>query len=300
MMKRICIYVTLITLLLSPNQVLAKWSTLFEGDSAYTNIRIADREDGLRYMYFGAYEQTIMKMDDPAYIHYPYIRSLMAGFALAEKPIKRVLLLGLGGGTIPQVINKHFPEVEIDIYEIDPMVVELAEKYFQFKPGIHGKVMIGDGRRLLKKSKKEYDLVILDAYKAGGIPFHLTTKEFMELVKERLSPAGIAVAHLWAEYANKYLKAQVKTIASVFPRAYSFYDNDGSFQIFASKGDYWIEKNGVLNRAVELSRVRKLGFDLGRVVAEQYLPHSQIPTSGLDGIILTDDFAPVNLLRHQK
>ncbi|MDT8441190.1 MAG: fused MFS/spermidine synthase [Desulfuromonadales bacterium] len=272
---------------------------VFEGDSPYTGIQVFDKSDGLRYLQFGAYEQTVMRLSEPDYLHYPYTRSIMAGFAFAEPPVKKVLMLGLGGGAMARFIAGKFPEVSLDIIEIDPLVVEVAEKYFGFRPKEHGQVQIGDGRRLLRKSGTQYDLIILDAYKAGGIPFHLTTREFMEIVRDHLTPGGVAVVHLWAEYANKYLHAQVKTIASVFPYNYSFYDNAGSFNIFATLRDGWLTKGEVQARGEQIGRQRHFSFDLGQLIAEQYTEASQIPSRGLQGQILTDDFAPVNLLREQ-
>ena len=272
---------------------------VFEGDSPYTGIQVYDKSDGLRYMQFGVYEQTVMRLSDPDFLHYAYTRSVMAGFAFAEPPVKNVLMLGLGGGAMARFIARKFPEATLDIIEIDPLVVEVAETYFGFKPGSHGQVQIGDGRRLLRKSGQTYDVIILDAYKAGGIPFHLTTREFMEIVKKHLTPGGVAVIHLWAEYANKYLHAQVKTIASVFPHNYSFYDNEGSFLIFATQRDRWLDKSEVEVRGERIGRERKFSFDLGKLIAEQYTEASQIPTRGLQGQILTDDFAPVNLLKEQ-
>lgn len=273
---------------------------IYSGESPYTGIQVYDKADGLRYMQFGVYEQTAMRMADPTYLHYDYTRSVMAGFAFLDRPVKKVLLMGLGGGTMPHFITSSFPDARLDIYEIDPLVVEVAEKFFKFRRGVNGEVSIGDGRRLLRKSKEIYDMIILDAYKAGGIPFHLTTREFMQSVREHLAPDGVVVVHLWAEYANKYLHAQVKTIADVFARNYSFYDNAGSFMIFATDHEGWIDKDALVERGRKIAGKHKFAFDLGRLISEQYTPASRIPTSGLEGQILTDDFAPVNLMREQR
>jgi spermidine synthase len=272
---------------------------IFTGDSPYTGIQVYDKDDGLRYMQFGIYEQTVMRVGVPEYLHYPYTRSIMAGFAFLEKPAKKILMLGLGGGSLPQFVALKFPEVKLDIIEIDPLVIEVAQKYFEFKPGEHGRVFVGDGRRLLRKSAEKYDLIILDAYKAGGIPFHLTTREFLQSVKEHVAPGGVVVVHLWAEYANKYLQAQVKTIANVFSHNYSFYDNAGSFMIFATEHKDWLDKETVVTRGARLTQEKKFDFDLGKLIAKQYISGSRIPSKGLQGQILTDDFAPVNLLKHQ-
>ncbi|PLX91991.1 MAG: hypothetical protein C0621_10430 [Desulfuromonas sp.] len=288
-------------ILLFATVVNASDRVLYDGESAYTGIQVVEKQDGLRYMQFGIYEQTAMRMTDPAYLHYPYARTVVAGMAFVEQPVKKILLLGLGGGTMPHFLAKRFPEAELDIFEIDPLVVEIAERFFKFKPGEHGAVSVGDGRRLLRKSQKRYDLIILDAYKAGGIPFHLTTEEFLLSVKDHLAPGGVVAVHLWAEYANSYLQAQVKTISKVFAKNYSFYDKAGSFLIFATEHARWLTKERLVARGTEITRERKLSFDLGQLIAEQFSSTTPIPpVEKLKGEILTDDFAPVNLLRQQE
>ena len=48
----------------------------------------------------------------------------------------------------------------------------------------------GDGRVFLNRNKQPYDLILLDAFHGGYIPFHLLTKEFFRLVKKHLTPNG--------------------------------------------------------------------------------------------------------------
>lgn len=292
-------WMVLVVLLITLSSAYAADRLVFEGDSAYTGMQVLDKSDGLRYLQFGVYEQTAMRLSDPDYLHYEYTRTIMAGFAFAHPPVKNVLMIGLGGGAMARFIAGKFPDATLDIIEIDPLVVDVAKQYFGFKPGKHGNVFIGDGRQLLRKSKVKYDVIILDAYKAGEIPFHLTTQEFMRSVKDHVAPGGVAVVHLWAEYANKYLQSQIKTIASVFPRNYSFFDNAGSYMIFATQHNDWLTKESVVARGEQIAKEKSFDYDLGQLISEQYTTASRIQTEGLQGQILTDDFAPVNLLKHQ-
>ena len=48
----------------------------------------------------------------------------------------------------------------------------------------------GDGRVFLNRNSERYDLILLDAYRGGYVPFHLLTREFYALVKQRLAPGG--------------------------------------------------------------------------------------------------------------
>lgn len=270
---------------------------IFSGESPYTGMQVYDKEDGLRYLQFGLYEQTAIRPGLPEYLHYPYTRTVMAAFAFADPPAKKVLMLGLGGGAMANFIAREFPEVSLDIMELDPMVVEVAKRYFGFRETEKVRVHVGDGRRILAKQVEKYDVIILDAYKAGGIPFYLTTLEFMQVVKEHVTPGGVAVFHLWAEYANIYLHSQIATIDKAFPRSYSFDDGANSFMIFATPRKTWIPPKTLVERGERLTRERGLSFRLDEVISKQY---TRVERSELKGEILTDDYAPVNLLREKR
>lgn len=295
------VFTLALCLLCEVSSVWAEERMIYDAESAYTGIQVYDKDDGLRYLRFGVYEQTAMLLSDPTYLHYAYARSIVAGFVFAEPPVNNVLLLGLGGGSLPHVITAKFPEASLDIFEIDPLVVDVAKEFFKFEPGKHGRVMVGDGRRLLHRCAKKYDLIILDAFRAGSIPFHLTTREFMQEVKDHLAPGGVVVAHLWGENVNKYFSAQVKTIADVFGRLYKFNDGEGTYKIFATKNEHWLNKQTLYNRGKALDAAKGLSFKLAEIVDEQYTQNTRVPAVDLlPGQILTDDFAPVNLLRHQS
>lgn len=275
----------------------ASETTLFEGESPYTSIRVFDRDDGLRFMSFGRFEQTATRLGDPDYIHYAYIRTALAAFAMVEQPVERVLLLGLGGGTLATYIQRHFPEVQVDVVEIDPLVVKTAKTYFGFEESAKMRVHIEDGRTYLRRNDAAYDVIILDAYKAGGIPFHLTTREFMQLVKRGLKGKGVAAAHLWGKYANKYIDAQIATMGEVFKQTYLFETGEGSFLVFNTLRQKWLDPEQVAERGRDLGGKRHFSFDLGRLIKAQF---TRADLDTLDAEVLTDDFAPVNLMREQR
>lgn len=290
------LFFLLLLLISVPAEAAAREKTLFEGESAYTGMRVFERE-GLRYLSFGNYWQTAIRPDDPAYLHFPYTRTAMAAFALTPEGDKRVLLVGLGGGAMATFIKRSFPEVTLDVVELDPMVLEVAQEYFGFQKDAMGEVRVGDGRTYLRKTERLYDIIFLDAYKAGELPFHLTTAEFMRLVRSRLKPEGVVAAHLWGKNLNRYFDAQIKTLQAVFPRVYLFEAGGGSFLLFGSRSDRTISRQEAVASASEIVRFRALPFDLGSLVAEQY---RQVEEVLEDVPLLTDDFAPVNLLREQR
>ncbi len=104
----------------------------------------------------------------------------------------RVLMIGLGGGTLATML--HRAGVEVVAVEIDPAIVELARAYFAMPEGIE--IHVGDGAAFLARARRKFDAIVLDAYRGPQMPAHLTTPAFFGRVKARLAPGGIALANL--------------------------------------------------------------------------------------------------------
>jgi len=153
-------------------------------------------------------------------------------FPVAEKPenIKRVCVIGGGGGVVPRQYLTDYEWVEhVDLVEIDPRVVEIAEEYFHLYdyPGHDPEnpklvAHVCDGREFFRKyPDRKYDLIVLDAFGLGGrIPFHLLTREYLEEVRSHLNPGGMVALNIISSLDGKrsrFFKAVAKTLEAVFP-----------------------------------------------------------------------------------
>jgi len=119
------------------------------------------------------------------------------------KPAK-LLIIGEGGGTIPTALQNMYPDMQIDLVEIDAAVDRVAKRFFEFKPGPKTRVVIEDGRVFVKRARAQnpqYDMIMLDAFDADYIPEHLLTREFLEEVKSILAPSGVIVANTFSNSA---------------------------------------------------------------------------------------------------
>jgi spermidine synthase len=114
--------------------------------------------------------QSRIDLNDPLRLIAPYTQAMMLGLLWFEEP-KNMHLVGLGGGRIPMILNHYFPEINVDITELDKTVVEVAEKYFAFEVNNNNKVFITDGRKFLKerKSANKYDIIMVDAFTGVGV-----------------------------------------------------------------------------------------------------------------------------------
>lgn len=171
--------------------------------SLYRNIYVAE-QDGERCMYFrlrgSPGKQSCIDLDDPRRLVSEYSRLMMAGLYVHPQP-RRILMIGLGGGVVPSVLQELLPEAEIDVVEIDPAVIRVAGSHFDFRAGPRTRVHAEDGRVFVKRRVSEgakYDLVMLDAYDGEYIPEHLLTLEFLKEVGQLLTPDGAVVANTWS------------------------------------------------------------------------------------------------------
>ena len=157
---------------------------------------------------------SIVDLADPDDLQVPYTR-LMAAALLYPQNIKRILMVGLGGGSISTYLGRAMPDVQIDVVELDPGVIAAGRKYFGLQETDKVHFIESDGRVFLNRNKEPYDLILLDAYRELGVPFHLLTREFYELVKARLAPGGAVASNLSGN--TKLYLSTLATFRAVFP-----------------------------------------------------------------------------------
>ncbi len=282
-----------LVLMPTPTRAASDEQTLYEGDSIYHHITI--RQIGTeRCMIFGRHRdlrQTCIDLTRPDTSVFEYSAMMFAGY-LFNPDAKRVCLIGLGGGYIPLVFRKHLPQVSLQTVEVDPHVDKLARQYFGFSVPSGQSLTIDDGRQFLKKSKDRYDQIWLDAFNSDYIPAHMTTKEFLALVKSRLTEGGIVVQNVFC--GNNLYDAQIATIRSVFAKVYVFEGrNSGSCIIVAS------DKPGV-GLAGLRKQAERLGGRIGAIDLVAEVGKCKAAPAVKKAPILTDDYNPANLLLMQK
>jgi spermidine synthase len=187
---------------------------IFKQKSPFVTIGVYDVE-GYRQLIFDntAGIQSEVNLRDPDELALSYTRHFMAGLPLAEK-LERILMVGLGGGTMQRYVHTLLPDVQIDTAEIDPLMPDVAKRFFFFEEDAKNKVYVMDGRKFIEQTGDPYDIIFLDAYGPDLIPYPLTTQEFMKAVGKRLTPKGVVVANLWYDESKYY--DMLKTYQSVF------------------------------------------------------------------------------------
>src|SRR5690349_204935 len=111
--------------------VLAGEAVVHERTSAFGPIVVTDEADGTRALRFGRHgaRQSAYEPGDPERLVLPYTEVALVGLALSGEP-RRILVVGVGGGTLPTFLRRHYPDAAIDAVDIDPDVVQVAKAYF--------------------------------------------------------------------------------------------------------------------------------------------------------------------------
>jgi spermidine synthase len=287
------IFLMCLYLLPAPPAQAAADDTLYEGDSIYHHITIS-QNGGERCMIFGRkrdLRQTCVNLAKPDDSIFEYTAMMFAGF-LFRPDAKKVCLIGLGGGYVPTVFRMHLPQVQLQSVEVDPLVEKLAKQYFSFAVPAGQTLAIDDGRQFLKKSRERYDQIWLDAFNSDYIPAHMTTKEFLKLVRSRLNEGGIVVQNVFG--GNNLYDAQIATFRSVFAKVFVFEGQKSGSCIIIASDRPACEPAGLRKQA------EKWGGKIGRIDLIAEAGKCRIAPVPKDAPILTDDYNPANLLLMQK
>ncbi len=192
---------------------------LVDRETRYHHVFVVEDVD-TRYLRFDSLVQSAMFRGAPFKTRLRYTDFF--SLALAYKPsARKVLEIGLGGGSAPKRLWRDFPQLQIQAVEIDPVVRDVAYRYFHLPRDRRLKVAVDDGRSWLERHPSQrFDAILIDAFYADSIPFHLFTAEFLDQVHEHLNPGGVVIVNTIGATAgdgSQLERAIYRTYRSAFP-----------------------------------------------------------------------------------
>jgi spermidine synthase len=200
---------------------------IFETYSAYHHIMVVD-EGGIRTLSFNGSYETQMSLTNPLTGHFEYTEYFHMPWVWNPQ-IKRVLMMGLGGGSTQRSYQHYHTNTYVDTVEIDPAVTNAAYKYFGVVESPTHKINVSDGRVFLQRSTQKYDVILMDAYATtrygSSLPPHLVTKEFFELARGHLGTNGVLAYNVIGRIGGTeadIVGAIYRTLKEVFPQVYLF------------------------------------------------------------------------------
>ena len=128
----------------------------------------------------------------------PYINYFLIPYLMNPK-IENILLIGLGSGKIVNQYELIFEHLKtIDVVDLEENIVDIAKKYFDFKPSEKFNFILQDGLTYLRNNKKKYDLIVVDVANNDGIDLRFLSKEYFSSIKKSLKKNGIFVSNMCA------------------------------------------------------------------------------------------------------
>ena len=197
--------------------------TVFEKETPYSHLDVID-SGNIRTLYLNGMRHSAMNLNDPSDLVLQYTKY----FHLAKifnPSFEKVLFIGGGGFSGPKNFIASYADIQIDVVEIDPDVIDTAKKYFSLTDDSRLRIFNEDARTFLMRSEEKYDVIILDAYATNYVPFHLLTNEYFQILDTRLSSSGVVVSNLMGSLVgdtSDLFRSVYKTMNKTFPNLYVF------------------------------------------------------------------------------
>ena len=179
------------------------------------SVYVSERH-GVRSLHIGSDTvQSSMRLARPNDLELSYTRSMMV-FLLFAPPPRKVLMVGLGGGSLAKFLFHRFPYVSVQAVEVNPRVVAIARQYFHVPPDDERfEVIVADGAQHVEREDVKADVVLVDGYEADAHVEELATPAFYAACRQRLNPGGVMSVNLWG--GDKLFYTLTKRIEDAFP-----------------------------------------------------------------------------------
>lgn len=253
---------------------------------AYVTID-ANRPTG-RVLWLDTVQHSYVDLEDPTHLEFRYAQTMADVIAAMPSGPLDALFVGGGGFTVPRYLPEVRPGSASTVLEIDSALIDLVERDLGLTDRPDIAIEVGDARiRLSDLPERAFDLVVGDAFGGLSVPWHLTTLEFAEAIRDRLRPGGVYTLNLIDYPPLGFARAEVATIARVFdhvlviaPSRYLSGDAGGNFVVAASDRPFDVA-------AIERAIAARGGTEIVNADPSAFAG---------DATILTDDFAPVDQL----
>ncbi|WP_085298534.1 spermidine synthase [Cognaticolwellia mytili] len=277
----------------------ASAETIHSERSLYRNILVEEKR-GLRCLKFNVKsaktQQSCMLADDPQRLVFNYTKMLFASLLVNPNP-ERILIVGLGGGTMSNSLHQIFPDATITNVEIDPAVIKVARSYFGFFENEKVTSVVQDGRIFVKRAvlkQQKYDWIILDAFNGDYIPEHLMTQEFLQETKALLSDNGVLAANTFS--ISDLYDVESATYKSVFGDFFNVRNKKNSNRIILTSEKPLPQDSVIAERAKALTTILR-PFNVNITEISRYMKSTAIQQDWpKDTRLLTDQYSPANLL----
>ena len=238
--------------------------TLFYQYDEYGPVKVID-DGNHRRLSFGADDfQSCMVKEAPLQLQFDYLRAMALATLLqssthpnATSPNK-VLLLGLGAGSLARFLHAYFPAMQVSVVELRQLVITVASRFFELPDSPRLEVIQDNATDFLAYDNNHYAIVMSDIYTEEGVDHAQLSVGYINACKARLKPNGWLVLNCWYEHKGRAPLAQA--LRQAFSQLYCCHTQSGNWVIFASNASKPIDTKALINEAKNLST--QAGFSL--------------------------------------
>jgi predicted membrane-bound spermidine synthase len=254
----------------------------FRGNSCFGQIQVLDHLNG-RYRVFANDFLTQNSYDPVSKQSVSVFTYLLAGLARAYTTnIQDVLCIGMGVGIVPRDFAQE--GARVDVVEINPAIEPVAVRFFDLEAE-KLQITVDDGRHFLNRCRKQYDVVVLDAFLGDASPSHLMTREAFAAMRRVLRPGGVLVINAFChlDTGHDFFASSLSlTLKSVFAGVRVHYSSGQVFVVAMDSPDPKFVRRPQL-KAVHPAILSEVKAAFANVI--------ELPSDS--GRVLTDNFNPV-------
>jgi len=158
-------------------------------EDEYGGITVIDDKNYRILSFDSIFEQSKMRKNAPALPVHNYIKAMLMAVVLTC--VQRVLVLGLGGGSLVRSLHAYNGEITMDVVELRASVVSVAQHYFCLPDSARVHYLVEDaGGFITQESTEAYDLIFSDLYSADAMSPVQSKDSFLAACAEQLSARG--------------------------------------------------------------------------------------------------------------
>ena len=166
-------------------------------------LEIIENGDNRSLYFGGSVLQSTMSISKPHRLALSYTRYMMATLLFMKSPC-RVLLIGVGAGSLIRFIHHHFPSCAVDGVDVSSRILKLARGYFNLPDSAAIKLHCSDGQDFLAGRKSRiYDLILVDAFDQEGMARSVYCADFFGHCRSHLQENGIVSLNVWSGDGNR-------------------------------------------------------------------------------------------------
>ncbi len=241
---------------------------------------------------------SYVDLENPLHIEYQYERiyAEVLKWRFEKDASFRSLAIGGGGYTFPRYMEAFYPNAQLEVVEIDPEITKIVYKYLGLDRNTRIRTHNEDGRWFVMNCRNRYDVIFADAYNDLSIPYHLTTREFAQQIKNILNPGGILLTNIIDNFQKgSFLPSYIRTLREVF--------GERNVHLVAISPRF--EKIGISTFIVLAGgdEIRIKDFEAYLKKGDGEITSAVVPDNVLDNfmtknysVVLKDDYAPVDNL----